>query len=58
MCEHVCAIAVAHSPHMYTHTHTHTELREEDLADKAPVYIENCIGRSEPLAKVRAFEQD
>ena len=28
------------------------ELREEDNADKANDYIETCIGKSEPLAKV------
>ena len=30
----------------------YAELREEDNADKPNEYIETCIGRSEPLAKV------
>ena len=30
----------------------HAELREEDSADKPNDYIEQCLGRSEPVTKV------
>ena len=36
----------------YIYDHCLAELREEDNADRPNEYIETCIGRSAPLAKV------
>ena len=47
-----CMIHINHYMHCTCNCSFCAELREEDSADKPNEYIETCIGRSEPLAKV------
>ena len=54
MCVCVC-VCVVNSDQLYIDVPTFftcPELREEDNADKPNDYVEQCIGRSEPVAKV------